>query len=125
VKLDKSHQYVFRVGSDNQHRIFWDGSAWHYEFLAGSVVFDEQSAASEQELADILAAHGMKLDRFSVDESRSAEQYSARIQEKIVRLTAAGIRPCSKHGLTAKNDDGVCQACADTDYFDDFKGTEG
>lgn len=125
MKLDKAQQYVFRVGSDNQHRIFWDGSAWCYEFLAGSVVFDEQRASTENELADILSAHGMTIDRFSVDQSRSAEEYSSRIQDKATRLTALGIRPCAKHGLTAKGEDGVCLACADTDYFDDFKGTEG
>ncbi len=125
MKLDKSQQYVFRVGTDNQHRIFWDGTAWHYEFLAGSVVFDDQRGSTEQELVDILAAHGVTFDRFSVDESGFAAAYSSKVQDKLAKLTAAGIRPCPKHGLTAKDEDGVCKACADSDYFDDFKGQEG
>lgn len=125
MKLDKTSQYVYRVGSDNQYRIYWDGSAWHYEFLAGGVLFDEQRAATEQELTEMIGFHGMKLDQFSIDNSRAAEAYSDRIKEKRTKLTAAGVKPCPKHGLSAKNEQGVCEACADPDYFDDFKGTEG
>jgi len=41
------------------------------------------------------------------------------------KLKEAGIQPCSKHGLSAKNMDNTCEACEHTDYPDDMKGTEG
>jgi hypothetical protein len=125
MPLDKSLQYIFRIGSDNQHRLHWNGSSWRYEFLAGGVLFDEQKAATESELADVIGFHGLRLDQFVVDTTNAGEAYSARVNEKMARLVAAGVSPCPKHGLTAKNEAGVCEACADPDFFDDFKGTEG
>lgn len=125
MSLDTAHDYVYRIGSDNQHRLHWDGKAWNYEFLAGGVLFDHQTAAKEDELNDILFVHGLTLEQFKVDEEKSAASYSSEIKNKIDRLSALGIVPCPKHGLTAKNEDNTCEACNHTDYPDDFKGTEG
>lgn len=123
--LDKNHSYVYRVGSDNQVRLHWDGAHWVYEFLAGGVLFDVQKKTSVQELADALTGHGLTLDQFEPDESGSADHYSRETREKIKKLEDAGIQPCPKHGLAAKNMDNTCEACENTDYPDDFKGTEG
>lgn len=123
--LDTSHEYVFRLGSDNQYRLHWNGKAWCYEFLAGSVIFDQQEFPNEDELQDALAMHGLKLERFQIDHQRAGEKYSAEIKKKVEQLERLGIAPCSKHGLTSKNVDGTCEACQNTDYPDDFKGTEG
>lgn len=123
--FDKSQEYVFRIGSNNQHRIHWDGQRWQYEFLAGDVIFDSQSADREADLEDILFAHGLQLSQFYVDSDKAAAKYSAEIKIKMQKLIDAGIVPCAKHGLTAKNLDNTCEACENTDYFDDHKGTEG
>lgn len=125
MSLDKSKQYIFRIGSDNQHRLHWDGQKWCYEFLAGGVLFDEQRAVDEQALEEAVAVHGMTLAQFVVDESAAGQAYSNEIRSKWKRLQDAGIDPCPKHGMMAKNQDGTCEACSKTDYFDDFKGTEG
>ena len=125
MTLDKSHQYVFRIGSDNQHRLHWDGQSWRYEFVAGGVLFDEQAAAGESDLEDAVAVHGLSLDQFRVDDSGNAAQYSEEIRARMAALVKAGIDPCPKHGLMAKNLDNTCEACQNTDYPDDFKGTEG
>jgi hypothetical protein len=125
MSLDKSHSYVFRIGSDNQHRVHWDGQAWQYEFLAGGVLFDQLTCMSEEELEGVVSVHGLTLDRFSVDQSNDSAVYSKEIRDKMSELVEAGIDPCPKHGLMAKNKDGSCEACQHTDYFDDFKGTEG
>jgi hypothetical protein len=125
MSLDKSQQYVFRIGSQNQHRVFWDGRAWHYEFLAGGVLFDEQSFPTEEELAEALQMHGMSPATFSVDREKSGETYSREVREKLTRLKEAGIQPCAKHGLVSTNPDGSCEACLNTDFPDDHKGTEG
>jgi hypothetical protein len=125
MSLDKSSQYYFRIGSDNQHRVHWDGKSWHYEFIAGGVLFDEQFAESEQEISEMLFVHGLTLDRFSIDLTGAAQKYSQEIHQKNKELTAKGIDPCPKHGMMAKNPDGTCEACQHTDYWDDFKGQEG
>jgi hypothetical protein len=125
MSLDKTHDYVFRIGSDNQHRLHWDGKLWHYEFLAGGVLFDSQTAEGEEGLEDVLFAHGLRVDQFSIDQSRTAADYSQEIKNKMAKLIEHGIVPCPKHGLTAKNLDNTCEACEHTDYPDDMKGTEG
>ncbi len=125
MSLDRTKHYVFRIGSDNQHRIHWSNNAWHYEFLAGGVLFDQLKCADEQELENAVAVHGMTLDRFVVDHSEDSAGYSQQIQQKMNQLIAAGIDPCAKHGLMSKNMDNTCEACSNTDYPDDFKGTEG
>jgi len=124
MKLDKSHNYVFRIGSDNQYRLHWNEGNWHYEFLAGGVLFDKQVFGEDVELIQALSGHGLKLEQFQIDDNVSPA-YSKEIQEKMKKLTAMGIEPCQKHGLMAKNMDGTCEACENTDYPDDFKGTEG
>ncbi len=125
MPLDKAHHYVYRIGSDNQHRLHWDGRAWRYEFLAGGVLFDEQAFPNEREVEDGIGVHGLRLEQFQIDTQRAGEAYSAEIQSKIAKLKSLGITPCPKHGLMAKNFDGSCEACQHTDYPDDFKGTEG
>jgi hypothetical protein len=125
MSLDKSHQYLFRMGSQNQIRLFWNGAVWHYEFLAGGVLFDEQSFSTEEELTEALSMHGLSPEKFSVDTERTGEAYSQAIKSKIQKLEAAGITPCPKHGLVSKNMDGSCEACINTDFPDDHKGTEG
>jgi hypothetical protein len=125
MALDKSHQYVYRIGSDNQYRLHWDGGSWRYELLAGSVLFDEQKFSTEEELLEAMAMHGLTMELFHEDTAKAGELYSAEIEKKRKELEAAGIRPCPKHGLTSKNPDGTCEACQNSDYFDDFKGTEG
>lgn len=125
MTLDKSQHYIFRIGSQNQYRLAWTGSVWHYEFLAGGVLFDEQTFPSESELMEALALHGMTTEQFSVDSERVGESYSAGIKEKIRKLENEGILPCPKHGLISKNLDGTCEACENTDFPDDHKGTEG
>jgi hypothetical protein len=125
MQFDKSHDYVFRIGSDNQHRIHWDGKLWQYEFLAGGVVFDNQSAPEEEGLEDILFAHGLRREQFAIDASKAAAQYSSDIKTKMAKLVEHGVVPCPKHGLSAKNLDNTCEACEHSDYFDDHKGTEG
>ncbi len=125
MPLDKTQQYIFRIGSQNQYRLFWDGAAWHYEVLAGGVLFDEQSFPTEEELIEALSMHGMTPEKFAVDSERTGEAYSQAIKGKIQKLEAAGITPCAKHGLVSKNMDGSCEACINTDFPDDHKGTEG
>lgn len=125
MSLDKSQHYIFRIGSENQYRFFWDGGAWRYEFLAGGVLFDEQSFPSEEELAEALSLHGMTPAKFSIDTERHGEVYSQNIKAKIQKLVEAGIDPCPKHGLVSKNLDNTCEACINTDFPDDMKGTEG
>jgi len=125
MSLDKTKHYVYRVGSDNQYRLFWNGSAWCYELLAGGVIFDNQTFDSEETLSQGIAFHGLQFDQFEVDETKSAETYSKKIHEQSESLKKAGIHPCPKHGLSAKNLDGSCEACSNADYPDDFKGTEG
>jgi len=125
VKLDKAHDYVFRIGSTNQHRVHWEEGKWHYEFLAGGVLFDEQYFENEEELEQALQVHGLNFNQFHVDAEKQAQGYSAEIQRKIKQLQAKGVVPCPKHGLISKNLDNICEACANTDYFDDHKGTEG
>lgn len=125
MSLDKSQHYTFRIGSDNQHRLCWEKNAWHYEFLAGSVLFDEQYYPSDKDLLDGLAAHGLNIERFSVDSDQSGVAYSLAIQQKMAQLKTLGIDPCPKHGLSSKNLDGSCEACCHADFPDDFKGTEG
>lgn len=125
MKLDKARQYVFRIGSTNQHRVFWDGQTWKYEFLAGGVVFDEMSATSEEDLEGAVGTHGLRLEQFVQDESGEAASYADQIKAKEARLKARDIPPCPKHGFASKNEDGTCEACSHPDYFDDHKGTEG
>lgn len=125
MSLDKSLEYTFRIGSDNQYRVHWNGSAWHYEVLAGGVLFDERNFQTEKELTEALSDHGMTLTDFQVDDSKIGEAYSAKIKAKLRALQEAGIAPCPKHGLISKNPDGTCEACLHSDYPDDFKGTEG
>ncbi len=125
MKLDKNAQYVYRIGSDNQHRIHWNGKVWRYEFLAGGVLFDELTCEHEEDLDQVLAVHGLTMNRFRIDNSDAATTYSAEILKKMEKLTAMGIDPCNKHGLVSKNFDNTCEACMNTDYPDDFKGTEG
>lgn len=125
VKLDRTHHYVFRIGSDNQHRLHWTGQAWQYEFIAGGVLFDQLNFPTESELEGEMAVHGLKLEQFCVDEDKNGAEYSAEIKAKMKTLTDLGIEPCAKHGLMAKNPDGSCEACAHQDYPDDFKGQEG
>ena len=125
MSLDKNQHYVFRIGSDNQHRLHWNGKAWTYEFLAGGVLFDQQSFSKEEEVEDAISFHGLTLDKFVVDTDKAGEGYARAIIEKEKRLTDLGIAPCNKHGLMSKNEDGTCEACLNTDYPDDFKGTEG
>ena len=125
MPLDKNVNYVYRIGSDNQYRFYWDGAGWHYEFLAGGVLFDEQEFDSEETLAEALAMHGMNLTKFHVDKENAAAIYSQSVQKKMKQLRDAGVDPCPKHGLTSKNLDNTCEACQNTDYPDDFKGTEG
>jgi hypothetical protein len=125
MKLDPSKEYVYRIGSDNQYRLHWNGTVWCYEFLAGSVIFDEQRFKTEDELADALFMHGLTFDKFHIDSSNDSAEYSGQIRKKMEQLTALGIRPCPKHGLSSKNLDGSCEACANQDYPDDFKGQEG
>ncbi len=125
MSLDKTVNYVYRIGSDNQYRFYWDGAGWHYEFLAGGVLFDEQEFDSEDTLVEALGMHGMTISKFSIDRDNSAQAYSEGIQKKLKELSDAGILPCSKHGLISKNMDNTCEACQNTDYPDDFKGTEG
>lgn len=125
MNLDKTKQYVFRIGSDNQHRLHWDGKTWRYEFLAGGVLFDEMTLATPEDVENAIGVHGLSLDQFSIDQSGAGEEYSREIQDRIRRLEEAGVAPCPKHGLMAKNLDNSCEACLHPDYFDDFKGTEG
>ena len=125
VKLNKNLQYLYQIGSDNQHRLHWDGRNWNYELIAGGVLFDQQRFSGEEELEEAVAVHGLTLDQFRVDESRRGEIHSQETQERFAKLTALGINPCPKHGLTAKNKDDTCEACQHSDYPDDFKGTEG
>lgn len=125
MNLDKQHQYVFRIGSDNQHRIHWTGKNWQYEFIAGGVLFDQLNFTNENDLEQEVAVHGLSLEQFRVDQDNAAADYANEIRAKEKKLTDMGIDPCPKHGLTAKNLDGSCEACANPDYFDDFKGQEG
>ena len=125
MPLDKTVNYVYRIGSDNQYRFFWNGAGWHYEVLAGGVIFDKQEFDSEETLIEALEMHGMTLTKFTVDKDNSAQDYSQTIQKKLNELTDAGILPCAKHGLISKNLDNSCEACQNTYYPDDFKGTEG
>lgn len=125
MDLDTSKQYIYSIGSDNQHRIFWDGTQWRYEFLAGSVIFDEQSGPDPQAIAEIISYHGLTLDKFNIDERKQGQQYSDEVRARIKKNQDNGFDPCPKHGHTAKNDDGTCEACQHPDYFDDFKGQEG
>jgi|GEM_PF-5019980 len=122
---DKRFQYVHRVGTDNQYRVFWNGTAWCYELLAGGVIFDEQTFSSENALIEGLAFHGLSPNQFTKDESGAAEQYSQQMLKKQKIMKDAGLKPCSKHGLSSLNSDNTCEACQNTDYPDDFKGTEG
>ncbi len=123
--LNKDTHYVYRIGSDNQYRLFWSEGAWHYEFLAGGVLFDDQTFPTEADLSEGLSAQGMSLDQFSPDIEKKSAAYSAAVREKIRDLERRGVAPCPKHGLSAKNIDGTCEACQNQDYPDDFKGTEG
>ncbi len=123
--LDQRHSYVFRVGSDNQIHLRWDGRAWVYEFLAGGVLFDSRRFPSEESVAEALAEQGLSIRHFTVDTANEGVLYSAAVQEKMKRLTALGVEPCPKHGLLSKNEDNTCEACLHADYPDDFKGTEG
>ena len=123
--LDKKNQYVYRIGSDNQYRFYWSEGKWRYELLAGSVLFDEQQFETENDLIDALSSHGMTIDQFSPELDHAAEKYSEEIKKKMALLVQHGIDPCPKHGLSAKNLDGSCEACQNQDYPDDFKGTEG
>ncbi|MFN0117144.1 MAG: hypothetical protein ACKVQC_02470 [Elusimicrobiota bacterium] len=125
MNLDKSCQYVFRIGSDNQHRIFWTGSTWRYEFLAGGVLFDELTVAEEEELENAVGVHGLTVSEFKKEISGVADAYSEEIKRKIKEAEVLGLNPCPKHGLTAKNPDDTCEGCANDKYPDDFKGTEG
>jgi hypothetical protein len=125
MSLDKSHDYIYRLGSDTQHRLHWTGAAWQYEFLASAVLFDEQLFHSDRELHEGLALVGLTIDKFSIDPAKNGESYSADIKKRQQELTAQGMDPCAKHGMTAKNPDGTCEACNLTDYPDDFKGQEG
>jgi hypothetical protein len=125
MSLDKSLHYIYRVGSDNQYRLQWTGSVWRYDFVAGAVPFDEQTYPTEQELVEGLALHGLTLDKFSVDTAQHGAAYSDAVKQRASQLAEMGIDPCPKHGMTAKNPDGTCEACANTDYPDDFKGQEG
>ena len=125
MPLDKTQHYIFRIGSDNQHRLHWDGQKWQYEFLAGGVLFDQLTGQDEDELESIVSVHGLTLDRFSIDADQAGAGYSQKIKDKLARLTEAGIVPCPKHGLISKNMDNTCEACSNTDYPDDHKGTEG
>ena len=125
MPLDASQHYVFRMGSDNQIRIHWTGRAWRYEFLAGGVIFDELLLSTEEALSEALHQHGLDLKNFVVDEKREGEAYSQSIQKRLEELKARGLQPCPKHGYRTINLDGRCEACLNTDYPDDFKGTEG
>lgn len=125
MPLDKTQHYIFRIGSDNQHQIFWDGRQWQYEFLAGGVLFDQMSCRNEEELQSAVSVHGLDLERFQLDLEKAGVKYSERIKDKLAKLTDAGILPCPKHGLISKNMDNTCEACMNTDYPDDHKGTEG
>jgi len=125
MDLDKKNHYIFCIGSDNQHRLHWDGSHWRYEFLAGGVLFDNQKFDSQEGLAEAIAVHGLTFDQFQTDDTKTGEAYSKKILDKKNRLQAKGFQPCSKHGWMAKNDDNTCEACDNIDYPDDFKGTEG
>jgi len=125
MHLDKSKHYVYVIGSDNQHRIFWDGKKWRYEFLAGSVLFDEQTGPDQEAVAEIISYHGLTLDMFVIDEGKKGQSYSDGVKAKIKHNQEKGFQPCPKHGHSAKNDDGSCEACDNPDYFDDFKGQEG
>ncbi|MCG3205445.1 MAG: hypothetical protein KCHDKBKB_02166 [Elusimicrobia bacterium] len=125
MPLDKSHTYVFRMGSDNQIRLFWDGSFWQYEFLAGGVLFDQLTCHDENELEGAVTVHGLTLEKFSIDHDQASAEYSEKIKTKLAQLTANNIHPCPKHGLISKNSDGSCEACLNIDYPDDHKGTEG
>jgi|SRR5581483_5246484 len=125
MSLDKSHHYIYRIGSDNQYRLHWTGAAWQYDFVAGGVPFDEQTYNTEQDLIDGILLHGLTLDKFSIDTAHDGAEYSATVKKRAAKLTGLGIQPCPKHGMTAKNPDGTCEACAHTDYPDDFKGQEG
>lgn len=125
MSLDKSLHYVFRIGSDNQHHIYWDGASWQYELLAGGVLFDHLTCQSENELEETVAVHGLTLDKFLVDQDKACVGYSEKIKNKMAMLIAADIDPCPKHGLISKNMDNTCEACSNTDYPDDHKGTEG
>lgn len=125
MSLDKSLQYIFRMGSDNQIHLRWNGTFWQYEFLAGGVLFDQLNCHTESELEGAVAVHGLTLDKFSVDPDHSGEAYSEKIKNKMAQLTENGIFPCAKHGLISKNMDNTCEACLNTDFPDDHKGTEG
>src|SRR5258706_595159 len=125
MSLEKNLHYIYRIGSDNQYRLHWNGTKWHYEFLAGGVLFDDQKFSTESELLEALSMHGMNLEQFSIDQTLAGESYSNQIQNKIKKLQELGIKPCAKHGLISKNSDNTCEACENTDYPDDFKGTEG
>lgn len=125
MSVDKSHHYIYRLGSDTQHRLNWTGSAWRYEFLAGAVLFDEQTYSTEEQLKEGLALVGLTFDHFKIDQEHNGEAYSKTITERAAQLVEMGIDPCAKHGMTAKNPDGTCEACSHTDYPDDFKGQEG
>lgn len=125
MPLDKTQHYIFRIGSDNQHHLHWDGRRWQYEFLAGGVLFDQLSCQNEEELESAVAVHGLTLDKFMIDREKAGAGYSQKIKEKSARFTKAGVDPCPKHGLISKNTDNTCEACLNTDYPDDHKGTEG
>lgn len=124
MSLDKSQHYIYRIGSDNQYRLQWTGSVWKYDFVAGGVPFDEQTYASERDLIDGLAMHGLTLEQFAIDKERHGAEYSDTIKQRAKELSNLGITPCAKHGMTSKNPDGSCEACNNTDYPDDFKGQE-
>jgi len=123
--LDKNKHYIFRIGSDNQYRLHWDGHRWQYEVLAGGVVFDSRSFPTEDELTNALAEQGMALSLFNVDSDQSGVQYAMDVRQRRMVLEAAGIKPCHKHGFSSMDIQGHCEACVNTDYPDDFKGTEG
>ena len=101
MSLNKQEQYIYRIGSDNQHRVFWDQTQWHYEFLAGGVLFDEQFYNTDDQLVEGLQAHGLHLEQFSVDILQAGEMYSQHIQQKLKELSLIHISSPRRRGSSS------------------------
>jgi hypothetical protein len=52
------------------------------------------------------------------------DDYKKLMEETVLRLKAAGVKPCEKHGWQSMNRNGTCEICRKEDFPEDFAGTE-